>query len=849
MKAGKFHTSIAATAIIVMLFFTAGTTGAQITQVENLFGKYSLSVDGCENNNGSGQAGSCAITINKPVGATLYKVYMVASQTPRDGGPFPLTAPLRINNVNDYNGSISPSLLNFASATGSGSYTSKTRYSDVTASLSIFLNLLPAGANILYLIPDNNQPNDDLTGLEGRTLLVIWNDPNGSDKVISIALGATTSLPSTTFAVNTPPLNLAAPTSTAIAGLGINFSTGTSPQINNASVNSSLITTQAGGYDDGVIPGLADGNLFTVGDDADALGIATEKYDIKTALVNGSTSYTVTFENVEAHAADYCTIYYSVVSAAFQTGTITGILYHDVNTNFLFNTGEPMLPANITVNLYRDIDGTPGLNTATDQLVATTVTNASGQYNFPNITVGTNYMLQVNTADTDIPSNLTIETANPVLNVASNNAVTSTVDFGFTSPCLPAVNITNNITICASQTYQLPWGPVVNTSGTYADTIRNQAATCDSIINTVNLSVYSPSLVNTEVHICPNQTYQLPWGIIVNTEGIYSDTIRNQASCDSIINNIHLFIDDVSLLNTEVHICPSQIYQLPSGTIVSAEGIYVDTLRSQASCDSIINTIHLFIDQVSFLNTEVHICPNQTYQLPSGTIVNTEGVYTDTLSSQASCDSIINTIHLFVDHVTLLNTDTAICSNQTYQLPSGTIVSTAGVYVDTLSSQASCDSIINTIHLTVNDFSSTNQVDSIYEGQIYTLPSGVVVSSAGSYQSVLTNSVGCDSIITTVLKLKQEVADCLVLKNAFTPNGDGINDYWILYRYRCFKRLDVRVYNRYGALVYHADDYKNDWNGRYRNKPLPDATYYYVIRIYSFDGREHVFKNNVTILR
>ncbi|MFT3908739.1 MAG: gliding motility-associated C-terminal domain-containing protein [Ferruginibacter sp.] len=415
--------------------------------------------------------------------------------------------------------------------------------------------------------------------------------------------------------------------------------------------------------------------------------------------------------------------------------------------------------------------------------------------------------------------------------------------------CPTSQNASSNVMICAGQTYTLPSGTIVNAAGVYRDTIRNVAGTCDSIIYVIDVSVYNVSLLNTTAHICPNQTYELPSGATVSIEGIYLDTLRNQASCDSVINTIHLFVDHVSLQNIEAHICPGQVYMLSSGTIVSTAGNYLDTLRSQAGCDSIIKTVHLFVDQVVLRSRDVHICPGEVFMLPSGTVVNAEGIYLDTLRSQASCDSIINTIHLFVDHVSLLNTNISICSNQTYQLPSGIIVNTTGTYVDTLRSQAFCDSIINTIHLVVNNISSTHQVDSIYEGQTYTLPSGEIVSTAGSYQSTLTNSFGCDSVISTVLRLKRSIAACIILKNAFTPNGDGINDYWVLYKYNCFKKLVVDVYNRYGSPIYHSDDYKNDWNGKYKNKELPDGTYYYVIKVISFDGKEHVFKGNVTILR
>ncbi len=264
----------------------------------------------------------------------------------------------------------------------------------------------------------------------------------------------------------------------------------------------------------------------------------------------------------------------------------------------------------------------------------------------------------------------------------------------------------------------------------------------------------------------------------------------------------------------------------------------LDLFSGCIPCQSVVHT-----------NMNVTVCSNQTYQLPSGIVVSNAGIYMDTIRTHASCDSIIYTVDLFLSHASSVNATAQICSNQTYELPSGISVNSAGVYYDTIRSQSSCDSIIYTIRLTVNNVSFSNQSDSIYEGENYTLPSSMTVSSAGSYQSILINSLGCDSIIKTVLKLKMALSGCLTLKNAFTPNGDGINDDWILYTSNCFKNLSVTVFNRYGSTVYRADHYKNDWNGRYKNKDLPVGTYYYIITITLFNDKRNVFKGNVTILR
>ena len=92
--------------------------------------------------------------------------------------------------------------------------------------------------------------------------------------------------------------------------------------------------------------------------------------------------------------------------------------------------------------------------------------------------------------------------------------------------------------------------------------------------------------------------------------------------------------------------------------------------------------------------------------------------------------------------------------------------------------------------------------------------------------------------------------NCIAVKKAFTPNGDGINDTWMAYTEgNCFTNLSVQVYNRYGSLVYENKNYRNEWQGTYKNKPLPDATYYYVVKAFLVNGKAMELRGDVTILR
>lgn len=63
--------------------------------------------------------------------------------------------------------------------------------------------------------------------------------------------------------------------------------------------------------------------------------------------------------------------------------------------------------------------------------------------------------------------------------------------------------------------------------------------------------------------------------------------------------------------------------------------------------------------------------------------------------------------------------------------------------------------------------------------------------------------------------------------NAFTPNNDGFNDTWVIDRIQEFQNAQIVVYSRWGAKVFQATNYKNNWDG----DNLPAATYYFVIEL------------------
>ena len=74
------------------------------------------------------------------------------------------------------------------------------------------------------------------------------------------------------------------------------------------------------------------------------------------------------------------------------------------------------------------------------------------------------------------------------------------------------------------------------------------------------------------------------------------------------------------------------------------------------------------------------------------------------------------------------------------------------------------------------------------------------------------------------------MGECLIsIPTAFTPNGNGVNDSWVIKNIDQYPDCMVIVYNRWGDLVFSSKGYETEWDGKYLGITLPTAVYYYVI--------------------
>jgi gliding motility-associated-like protein len=86
----------------------------------------------------------------------------------------------------------------------------------------------------------------------------------------------------------------------------------------------------------------------------------------------------------------------------------------------------------------------------------------------------------------------------------------------------------------------------------------------------------------------------------------------------------------------------------------------------------------------------------------------------------------------------------------------------------------------------------------------------------------------CDE--ATVIFRVGEESECFI-PSIFTPNGDGINDYFAIPFLRKYEQSKIYIYNRWGDEVYFSDNYQGEWDGTYKGGSMPSGTYYYILEI------------------
>lgn len=313
-----------------------------------------------------------------------------------------------------------------------------------------------------------------------------------------------------------------------------------------------------------------------------------------------------------------------------------------------------------------------------------------------------------------------------------------------------------------------------------------------------------------------------------------------------VFNNINdtIYID--SLLNTELNAysyivefynnAPGNRFLIGSPSIASS--VFLDVIPIEANNklsfsknvpwinNSYVfykyNNITMFFDSIGYINNEGAFLDNKIND-------NSEYCYYIKSIGNYSVDSIINPI---------INLSQEKCM----------------IYVDSfppcppiISVESLCDSAYNIVKWYKNDtcydealtyelyYKPTFNSDfkKIYQGADTIFRHYSSVSLAACYYVVAIDENDNRSNNSTMACIDN--CSFYKLPNVFSPNGDGVNDFFEpLKPYYFVEKIDMKIYNRWGNLIFETSDPDIKWNGRYmhNNKPVADGVYYYICDVY-----------------
>ena len=111
---------------------------------------------------------------------------------------------------------------------------------------------------------------------------------------------------------------------------------------------------------------------------------------------------------------------------------------------------------------------------------------------------------------------------------------------------------------------------------------------------------------------------------------------------------------------------------------------------------------------------------------------------------------------------------------------------------------------------------------------------------------IVTNDYGCKDSLSQIVSV---IKNCYIaVPSAFTPNGDGLNDY--LYPLNAYKavNLNFSVYNRFGQLLFHTTDWTNKWDGRFKGQGADTGTYVWILTYTDRDTHRFINQKGTTVL-
>ena len=432
---------------------------------------------------------------------------------------------------------------------------------------------------------------------------------------------------------------------------------------------------------------------------------------------------------------------------------------------------------------------------------------------------------------------------------------------------LPIITDTINPQICSGQSFLFNDVEYSESVSGITTTFQN-AAGCDSMV-TMNLAVI-PALSGVEnAVICQGQTYGFNDNFYTENNNTATDTFTSAGGCDSIVTlNLTVLPTITDTINPQI--CSGQSFSF-NGTEYSESVSGISAIFQNAEgCDSVV-TMNLTVKPIAqTLSFTFEACDSYFFEgvdyMESTTLYH---VFRDV----DSCDSVIRTVDIIINHSAFDTIRAAICMGEVYPF-NGTNYTTTGKYDYTTPGDNGCDATI-TLDLKVHPLPNIDLfVNTVSAAHGFCIGDSVTIAATGALNYTWENGygqlLGTGDSITMVLPELQNMVKVtgvdtngcvdtagivigsepccvLLMPNAFSPNGDHINDHFGPVTYGHPVHYQFQIFNRWGQCIFISFRAEDQWDGIVNGQPAPVGTYHYRIRGKCISGAE-INQNGAFIL-
>ncbi len=346
----------------------------------------------------------------------------------------------------------------------------------------------------------------------------------------------------------------------------------------------------------------------------------------------------------------------------------------------------------------------------------------------------------------------------------------------------------------------------VSNSGVYTVTLTNS---CGQAVSSVSITALSaPTVAVSDIMLCPGHSGTL----IANTNGSVNDVMWSTGATSTY------------------------------STIVSTVGIYSVTVSNLCgSATTMVNVGSFTMTPVVITPSSYSICPNETATLTAtGGVLSGFSNISYAWSNTASTSS-VNTTTGGVVTLSVTNT----CGTYTESI----IVNVNPVNADVVANPTSGYNPL-IVSFTNNSSNATTYLWDFGNGNIANTQTVTdqTYNNSGVYTAYLTVTNGVCMDIDSVIITVTEEGPTLYVPNAFTPNGDSINDvFWI--GATNIKEFHIIIFDRWGLKMFESSDIEKSWDGKINGKEVADGTYFHLINAKGNDNVEIKKQGTVTLFK